>query len=347
MKLLLISVKSDTPTGGIAVWTNHFLKCCPAQNIDCHLVNTEIIGNRLLTGKRNMWDEAVRTLRIFKELNKQLRHNRYDAVYLNTSCGSYGLYRDWLLAETVKRKGVPLVTQYHCDIPYWVQSNSRRTCLNRLVKNSRINLVLNDASKAFVEENYHVSAAEVPNFIDSEQIRTTPKTINPFIERVFYAGRITEAKGLKELFSVAEQFPHIQFDCAGTIAPVCAQWDIPDNVHLLGPIPHDQIANHLDNADVFLFPSHTEGSSMAIIESLARGVPTIATDVGNHAELLSNGCGILVDKGDITAMVSAVHSLNDAEIRAKMSANAINHIRCNHTEDNVRKILAMLQDLTT
>lgn len=346
MKLLLLSVKSDTPTGGIAVWTDHFLTCCQEQDMDCHLINTEIIGKRRLAGKRNLWDEWIRTYRIFTELSKCLQNNHYDAVYLNTSCGSYGLFRDWLLAKRIKQKGLPLVTQYHCDIPYWVQNRVRRACLKRLVKSSRINLVLNDASKTFVEENYHTRAVEIPNFIDSEQIRTTPKTINPSVTRVFYAGRITEAKGLKELFSVAEQFPHIRFDCAGTIAPVCAQWDIPDNVHLLGPIPHNQIANHLDNADVFLFPSHTEGSSMAIIESLARGVPTIATDVGNHAELLSNGCGILVDKGDITAMVSAIHSLNDAEIRAKMSANAINHIRCNHTEDNVRKILAMLQDLT-
>ncbi len=347
MKLLLISVKSDTPTGGIAVWTNHFLTYCEEQNIDCHLINTEVIGKRRLTGKRNLLEEGVRTYRIFANLRRHLRQNRYDAVYLNTSCGSYGLYRDRLLAGMIKRKAIPLVTQYHCDIPYWIQSKLRRVWLKHLVKSSQKNLVLNKASQSFLATHYHTMAEEIPNFIDSREIRNTPKDIRPTIRRVFYAGRITETKGLKELFSVAEQTPSISYDCAGAIAPICAQWDVPANVHLLGLVPHEQITRHLDEADVFLFPSHTEGSSMAIIESLARGVPTIATAVGNHAELLSDGCGILVDKGDATAMVDAIHSLDDAALRADMSALAIERIRCNYTEDNVKKIIAILQDLTT
>ncbi len=72
MKLLLISVKSESSRGGIATWTDRFLNNCEAHDIYCDLVNTETVGKRqtLGTARRNLFDEIGRTRRIFCDLKR-------------------------------------------------------------------------------------------------------------------------------------------------------------------------------------------------------------------------------------------------------------------------------------
>jgi glycosyltransferase involved in cell wall biosynthesis len=56
--------------------------------------------------------------------------------------------------------------------------------------------------------------------------------------------------------------------------------------------------------DLFLFTSHREGLSVAIIEALASGLPIVATDVGGIREQVKNGQnGYVVSVRDIPQMV--------------------------------------------
>ena len=111
MKLLLVSVKSEVSRGGIAVWTDRYLSQCKTHGINCTLINTEAVGKRAEQGtaKRSLRDEFVRTRRIFKDLEGALKTD-FDAAHLNTSCGTFGLFRDYFIARKIKRKGIPLVT---------------------------------------------------------------------------------------------------------------------------------------------------------------------------------------------------------------------------------------------
>ena len=104
MKLLLISVKFQTSRGGIATWTERSLNNCQSHNVWCEVVNTELVGKRKtqMTARRGLLDELVRTRRIFKDLKKSSKKSDYDAVHLNTSCGTFGLFRDYFLAKRIE-----------------------------------------------------------------------------------------------------------------------------------------------------------------------------------------------------------------------------------------------------
>ena len=58
---------------------------------------------------------------------------------------------------------------------------------------------------------------------------------------------------------------------------------------LLGP--RADIPALLDLANLFVLPSHEEGSSNALLEAILLNVPSVATDVGGNVELLANGTG--------------------------------------------------------
>lgn len=105
----------------------------------------------------------------------------------------------------------------------------------------------------------------------------------------------------------------------------------------------EEVLKQLDTSDLFLFPSHTEGSSIALIESLGRGLPAIATDVGANADVLGGGCGIIVSKGDVDAMISAINLLEDANTRSEMSRKSIERVRKYYTNENINKIMSLLE----
>lgn len=345
MKLLLISVKSDVARGGIAVWTERFLTRCSQLNIDCSLVNTELIGKRVCNGKRRLWDELLRTHRIFRELKHLLKTQSFDAAYLNTSCGNFGLFRDYQLGKIISGKRIPLVTQYHCEIPYWIRRTASQRCLGRLVRLSRENLVLCQNSKNFLQAHYGVDAVKIPNFVEKTIVLSENKEISPQVERICFVGRVSEAKGANELFQIAKALPDIYFDLIGSISSAVAAWEKPENVELSGDISNAQVIKRLDKADLFLFPSHTEGCSMALMEAMARGVPAIATDTGANADMLAGGCGIVVNKQDVSGMIAAIRELDDPKRRKEMSCLTVKKAKENYTEKNVDKILSIVEQL--
>lgn len=63
-------------------------------------------------------------------------------------------------------------------------------------------------------------------------------------------------------------------------------------------------------ADVFALPSPAEPFGLALLESMALGIPTVATSVGGPPEILDSGkAGWLVAPNDPTQMAEAIHRI--------------------------------------
>jgi L-malate glycosyltransferase len=78
----------------------------------------------------------------------------------------------------------------------------------------------------------------------------------------------------------------------------------------------------LSRADVSVLPSLTEGMSNAVMEAMAAGKPTVATDVGGTAELLRDR-GVLVPPADADALADALELvLGDDALAARLGAAA-------------------------
>lgn len=83
--------------------------------------------------------------------------------------------------------------------------------------------------------------------------------------------------------------------------------EIVKHVVFTGPIADEDKVDYFNLGDVFVLPSKFEGFAIVFIESLACGVPVIASDgYGCRESLLDGELGVLVPPDDIRAIADAI-----------------------------------------
>lgn len=102
---------------------------------------------------------------------------------------------------------------------------------------------------------------------------------------------------------------------------------IGERVHFRGQVSAGAAVRELlDQADLFVLPSHTEGLPRAMIEAMARGLPCIGSTVGGIPELLP--AEDMVPPGDVAALAHKIREVvADPDRMARMSARNLEQAR--------------------
>ncbi|HVO70353.1 MAG TPA: glycosyltransferase [Aggregatilineaceae bacterium] len=97
---------------------------------------------------------------------------------------------------------------------------------------------------------------------------------------------------------------------------------LSERVSFLGQLRFGEAVRHqLDQADIFVLPSRTEGLPRAMIEAMARGLPCIGSTVGGIPELLP--AEAMVPPGDARALAEKIRDVvcDPARMRRMASRN--------------------------
>ena len=155
-----------------------------------------------------------------------------------------------------------------------------------------------------------------------ERVRALPR--DAFVALMI--GQRVRAKGYLELLDawkrVAPEAPHWHLVAAGVdwgdvdlIKEIRAR-GLEGRAHWIGAQPAESMPALLRAVDAFVLPSHNEGLSLTMLEAMATGLPTIATDVGGHAEVIRNASeGWLIPAKNPRSLETALRELmsNEAE----------------------------------
>jgi glycosyltransferase involved in cell wall biosynthesis len=148
---------------------------------------------------------------------------------------------------------------------------------------------------------------------------------------VLWVGRLDPVKGLDILidaFSAVPAYlnPHLLLAGAGLIRDrlerQIATLRLTDRVHLLGS--RDDVPSLLKVANLFVFPSRTEGLPNALLEAMAAGRPIITTDVPGCRDLIRHEAnGLLTPFGDTKALANAIaRMLFDRDLAGRLGREA-------------------------
>lgn len=129
--------------------------------------------------------------------------------------------------------------------------------------------------------------------------------------------KVLEKRSAVRLFLVGED-RGIQVD----LERLASSLGVSDRVHFLGQ--RDDVPSLLMAVDLYAMASHEEGSSNALLEAMAAGLPIVATDVGGNREALDDGrAGMLVPPHDPQSFSLAIGKLMDDDVlRSQLAARA-------------------------
>jgi glycosyltransferase-like protein len=94
---------------------------------------------------------------------------------------------------------------------------------------------------------------------------------------------------------------------------------VGEAVVVLGTVPEDELPRWYHTADAFVFPSRKEGWGLALLEALAAGLASVATDIPVFREFLGEQDALLVPAGDAGALGDVmVRVASDPELRSRL-----------------------------
>ena len=158
--------------------------------------------------------------------------------------------------------------------------------------------------------------------------------------RLFQACRLVEKKGLPvslEVFkNVLAEHPGARFEIAGSgpleeqLRAQCEQLGISGQVDFLGFLDQKEILKKAYRSHLFLHPSqmgpdkNQEGVPNAMLETMATGLPAIATRHGGIPEAITHGeSGMLSDERDVEGLSrDALELMGDPDLYRKISLGA-------------------------
>jgi 1,2-diacylglycerol 3-alpha-glucosyltransferase len=153
--------------------------------------------------------------------------------------------------------------------------------------------------------------------------------------RLIYFGRLAAEKNLPYLVTLVEpvlrRHPEVRLDIVGdgpmmaTLVDLARQRSLERQVRFLGWLHGEALARRVALSDICVSASLTENQPMALLESLASGVPVVALAAAGVPEIIQDGCnGYLIAPVDATgAFARRLEQLIvDPAVRTAMSQRA-------------------------
>jgi len=134
------------------------------------------------------------------------------------------------------------------------------------------------------------------------------------------AGRLTWAKGYEDLIQalaiLVKEDDRICCLVAGdgelreSLKILIEQMGLPQHIILLGHLSRQKVLSLIASCDIFVMPSRSEGTPIALLEAASFRKPIVATSVGGIPELVNNEdeC-LLVESGNVFELANSIRRL--------------------------------------
>jgi glycosyltransferase involved in cell wall biosynthesis len=110
----------------------------------------------------------------------------------------------------------------------------------------------------------------------------------------------------------------------------------------------DDVKELMQRMTLFVLPSLTEAFPVALLEAMALGVPTVATEVAGVPEIITDGeTGVLVPPGDVGALSRAMDRvLSDSDLAGSLGERGRESVTSRFTKEKMlREMRAIYSDL--
>ena len=187
----------------------------------------------------------------------------------------------------------------------------------------------------------------IPNGVDIERFKIKDSR---FKNSLITTSRLVEKNGIKDLIESIKYLPqNIKLTIVGS-GPLESELkhhsrilNLESRIKFLGHIPHNDLPEHLHEADIFIRPSLSEGFGVSFVEAMAAGLPVVATQVGGIVDFLKNGeTGLFCEVNNPKSIADKVMEyINNPELVSKVVENARKMVEEKYDWDLIAKEMKM------
>lgn len=277
---------------------------------------------------------------------------RVDVALIFAASG-FSLFEKTLMAVLARLAGRGVVMRMSGG-PMFAQSNKHDTIrLTLSVAMSAANVICSQGQfwtsffERFKQSEGKIVLAPNPMVIPKMVTRSLGKT-----KRLLFAGRLQPAKGIFDLIpmlvKVLEHHPDARLSIAGSgealedFEKALTAHGIRQNVDLLGWVPPERMMDCLASADVFVFPSYSEGMPNAVLEAMLAETPVVVSEVGAVGDVVIPGVtGRLFKPGEVDVMSRLVlEALSDPSGSSAMAGRGRTLVQQRHDAERVWRVYA-------
>ena len=233
-----------------------------------------------------------------------------------------------------REQGVPLVITLHSVMSHIARGQSLKI-LSQVLPNAD---AVTGVSNAVREDtaSYAPSAAHRMSVITNgiAPLIEKPTQVPDGSARFLCLGRLVFQKAydvaIRAVARLVPDHPDVQLMIAGVgpeetmLRDLIGELGVSSQVHLLGEVDRDRVAELLEACTALVAPSKFEGMPLAVLESAFAARPVIGTAVPGLTEAVIDGeTGIVVPLGDDDALARAMRRLiEDRGLATKLGAGA-------------------------
>ncbi len=117
-----------------------------------------------------------------------------------------------------------------------------------------------------------------------------------------------------------------------------------DRVHFFGQVSQRDLPRYYRAADLYLSASHSDGSSVSLMEALASGLPVLVSDIPSNREWVRTGReGWLFPDGDVRALANALLEAARTPIQRRQELAQAARARAEERADWSQNFLKLLE----
>jgi glycosyltransferase involved in cell wall biosynthesis len=195
----------------------------------------------------------------------------------------------------------------------------------------------------------------IPNRVDTNLFRPSNKSAKRDRFVFMFAGSLVRIKGVEYLIRafhiLSKDWTSIALWIVGDgpdrkrLMKISEKLGVSSTTKFWGRISHNRVAELMQQADVFVLPSLTEGMPRVLLEAMATRLPVVATDVGGIREIVENGkSGLVVSPSEVVELAQAMEMLlTRNDFANQLSSHAYDRvIRKHHWKKGIREIAKFL-----
>jgi glycosyltransferase involved in cell wall biosynthesis len=195
-----------------------------------------------------------------------------------------------------------------------------RVCWVSASKRLILHVTSEEEAKESLRRFPAVEAAIIPNGVEIPD-SLSPTNGNGTL-RLLYLGRLHPKKGVENLLAACkllndESVITWSLTLAGpgdpayiqTLMRTIQEYKLSDRVKMVGEVRGEMKQKLFDNSDLTAVPSYTENFGMVVAESLAHGVPVIASKGTPWRRVEEIGCGLWVEN-DSETLAKAIEQIS-------------------------------------